>query len=130
MEYSIPPKLRAKLMLEALFADNSRATPDRVCRYAYFMDVRETRYPMEQTAKLIKPPDAESKELRFKDIDVPTLIIWGAEDAWMPIENAHRFHSDISRSKLVILENTGHVPQEEQPQEVLQHLKTFLSGIR
>jgi pimeloyl-ACP methyl ester carboxylesterase len=48
----------------------------------------------------------------------------------MPIENARRFHSDISRSKLVILENTGHVPQEEQPQEVLQHLKTFLSGIR
>jgi pimeloyl-ACP methyl ester carboxylesterase len=130
MSYSIPPQLRAKLMLEALFADNARATPDRVCRYAYFMDVRESRYPMEQTAKLIEPPDAKSNEIRFKDVDVPTLIIWGADDAWIPIENAHRFHSDISRSKLVILENTGHVPQEERPQEVLQHLKTFLSELR
>lgn len=130
MSYSIPPKLRAKLMLEALFADNSRATPDRICRYAYFMDVRETRYPMEQTAKLIDPPDAKSNELRFKDVDVPTLILWGGDDPGLPVENAHRFHSDIRRSKLVILEKTGHVPQEERPQEVLQHLKTFLSEFR
>jgi pimeloyl-ACP methyl ester carboxylesterase len=130
MSYSIPPQLRAKLMLEALFADNSRATPDRVCRYAYFMDVRESRYPMEQTAKLIEPPDAKSNELRFKDIGVPTLILWGADDPGLPVENAHRFHSDIRGSKLVILEKTGHVPQEERPQEVLQQLKTFLSELR
>lgn len=130
MSYSIPPKLRAKFMLEALFADNSRATPDRICRYAYFMDIRETRYPMEQTAKLIEPPDAKSNELRFKNINVPTLIIWGGEDPGLPIENAHRFHSDIRGSKLVILEKTGHVPQEERPQEVLQQLKTFLAEIR
>jgi pimeloyl-ACP methyl ester carboxylesterase len=130
MSYGIPPKLRAKLMLEALFADNARATPDRICRYAYLMDMREARYPMEQTAKLIEPPDAKSNELRFKDIDIPTLILWGAEDPGLPVENAHRFHSDIKKSKLVILENTGHVPQEERPQEVLQHLKTFLSELR
>jgi pimeloyl-ACP methyl ester carboxylesterase len=130
MSYSIPPPLRAKLMLEALFAVDERVTPDRICRYAYFMDMRDTRHPMEQTAKLIEPPDAKSNEMRFKDIDVPTLIIWGAEDPGLPVENAHRFHSDIRRSKLVILEKTGHVPQEERPQEVLQQLKTFMSELR
>lgn len=130
MSYSIPPELRAKLMLEALFAVKAQVTADRICRYAYFMDMRETRHAMEQTAKLIDPPDAKSNEIRFKDIDVPTLIIWGGDDPGLPVENAHRFHSDIRRSKLVILEKTGHVPQEERPQEVLQHLKTFLLELR
>ena len=56
--------------------------------------------------------------------------MWGADDPGLPVENAYRLHSDIRRSKLVILAKTGHVPQEERPQEVLHHLKTFLSELR
>src|SRR6185369_8867450 len=121
MSYSTPPQLRGKLILESIFVVKDQVTTDRICRYAYFMDKPGTKYAMEQTAKLIEPPDAKFNELRFKDIDVPTLIIWGANDPALPVDNAHRFHTDIRRSKLIILEKTGHVPHEERPPEVLQH---------
>jgi len=128
--YSPPAEVRAKVMLNSLFVVKEQVTPERICRYAYFYDQPGSKYVSEQTAKLIVPPDAGSNALRFKDIDVPTLIIWGADDPALPVENAHRFHTDISRSKLLILEKTGHVPHEERPQEIFQHLKTFLSELR
>lgn len=130
MSHALSPQLRAKLMLEAMFAVDEQVTTDRICRYAYFFAMPATNYVSNETAEQIVPPDAKSNERRFKDIDVPTLIMWGADDPGLPVENAYRFHSDIRRSKLVILAKTGHVPQEERPQEVLHHLKTFLSELR
>lgn len=130
MANSLSPEHRAKIMLEAMFKVDKQVTPDRICRYAYFMAMPASKAALEKTAKLIRPPDAKSNEIQIKDIDVPTLIIWGADDAWMPVETAQRFHTDIRRSKLVILKKTGHVPQEERPQEVLHNLKTFVSELR
>lgn len=130
MSHALSPQLRAKLMLEAMFAVDEQVTTDRICRYAYFFAMPATNYVSNETAEQIVPPDAKSNERRFKDIDVPTLIMWGADDPGLPVENAYRLHSDIRRSKLVILAKTGHVPQEERPQEVLHHLKTFLSELR
>lgn len=64
---------------------------------------------------------------KVKNIKTPTLIIWGKEDKWIPVSDAYRFHKDIESSKLVILENCGHGPQEEKPEEVIRLIKDFAS---
>ncbi len=58
-------------------------------------------------------------------IQQPTLIIWGENDAWIPAEFARRFAADIPQSQLVILSNCGHVPQEEKPKEVAKLAREF-----
>jgi pimeloyl-ACP methyl ester carboxylesterase len=59
-------------------------------------------------------------------IKAPTLIIWGAEDALIPLEAGRKMNSLIKDSKLVIIEKCGHVPEEEMPERVLDEIKRFV----
>src|SRR6266850_2139728 len=59
-------------------------------------------------------------------IKAPTLIIWGAEDALIPLEAGRKMNSLIKNSKLVTIEKCGHVPEEEMPKRVLDEIKRFV----
>ena len=52
--------------------------------------------------------------------------MWGSEDQLIPTKFAYRFHSDLSNDTLVILENIGHVPMEEDPKVSLVPVLSFL----
>lgn len=47
-------------------------------------------------------------------IDQPTLVIWGENDAVIPIANGYKLHELILHSRFVVLRGCGHVPQEEK----------------
>ena len=59
-------------------------------------------------------------------IQVPTLLIWGEKDAFIPISNSNDYLKVMPNVKRVSLPNIGHLPQEEQPSIGLQVLKEFL----
>ena len=59
-------------------------------------------------------------------IQVPTLLIWGEKDAFIPISNSNDYLKVMPNAKRVSLPNIGHLPQEEQPSVGLQVLKEFL----
>jgi pimeloyl-ACP methyl ester carboxylesterase len=44
----------------------------------------------------------------------PTLIIWGEDDAVIPIRDGYKLRDRVPGSRLVVLKDCGHVPQEEQ----------------
>ena len=56
----------------------------------------------------------------------PTLIMWGKEDVWIPVENAYRFKQLIKHANLLIYPEVGHVPMEEIPEESVLDLLNFL----
>lgn len=62
----------------------------------------------------------------IKDIKVPTLILWGARDKWIPVVHAENFHRDIAGSQLVIYDELGHVPMEEDPARTSLDVARFL----
>lgn len=47
-------------------------------------------------------------------INQPTLIIWGDQDTVIPVEDGHTLHREMLNSRLVVLKDCGHVPQEEK----------------
>jgi pimeloyl-ACP methyl ester carboxylesterase len=47
-------------------------------------------------------------------VNHPTLIVWGENDTVIPMENAEKLYNSILNSRLVVLKNCGHVPQEEK----------------
>lgn len=61
------------------------------------------------------------------DIQIPALILWGAEDTWIPVANAERLHQELPQSELKIFSGTGHTPQEESPELVLPAIQTYLA---
>ncbi len=58
--------------------------------------------------------DANRIERDAHLVNQPTLIIWGEEDKVIPIKNGETLYNSILNSRLVVLKNCGHVPQEEK----------------
>jgi pimeloyl-ACP methyl ester carboxylesterase len=58
---------------------------------------------------------------------LPTLIVWGRQDAIVPLSVAEVYHASIPGSRLVILDNCGHHPEIEQPDEFVQQVQAFLA---
>jgi 3-oxoadipate enol-lactonase len=53
----------------------------------------------------------------LKTIDFPTMIIVGQEDEFTPLPVAKYMHDRISDSVLRSINNAGHMPNMEQPDE-------------
>ena len=52
----------------------------------------------------------------IKNIDIPTLLIWGKNDKLVKIEIANKAHKFIKKSKLEIIENEGHALPYKSPE--------------
>jgi pimeloyl-ACP methyl ester carboxylesterase len=58
-------------------------------------------------------------------IRVPTLVLWGKDDKILPPEEGLRLSIEISGARLIVLPDTGHVPQEETPEEFARAVSQF-----
>jgi pimeloyl-ACP methyl ester carboxylesterase len=65
---------------------------------------------------------------RIRELKLPTLILWGGRDRMLPPTMAQRFHQDIAGSRLVLFDDLGHLPQEEDPARTLPPVQAFLQG--
>lgn len=63
---------------------------------------------------------------RLPEIKVPTLVIAGAADRLIPVENSRILASRIPNAELVILENMGHGFTGEAPEEANKAVLDFL----
>ena len=59
-------------------------------------------------------------------ISVPTLILVGAEDAITPVADSEKMNQAIADSRLVVLENAGHVSNLERTDQFNDALLEFL----
>jgi pimeloyl-ACP methyl ester carboxylesterase len=64
---------------------------------------------------------------QLDQIQVPTLVISGEYDQIVPLENSIRLAEDIPGASLSILENCGHLPQEECPIAFLEAIDNFIN---
>lgn len=61
-------------------------------------------------------------------IAVPTLVLCGRQDALTPLEIHKEIAAGIAGSRLVIVEESGHLPTLERPAEVNQAMREWLRG--
>ena len=66
---------------------------------------------------------------RLHQINTPTLLIWGKQDAVTPPFVGEKFHDLIKGSKLYFLDQCGHAPMMEKPEEFNQILRGFLQEL-
>ncbi|WP_300609037.1 alpha/beta hydrolase [Trebonia sp.] len=65
---------------------------------------------------------------RLHRVAVPTLLVWGREDALVPVAYAHEFGTRIAGSQLEVLDDCGHVVQVDQPERTWSAISKFLAG--
>jgi pimeloyl-ACP methyl ester carboxylesterase len=59
-------------------------------------------------------------------VRVPTLVVWGREDRIVPLECAEVYQRVLPQSRLEIINQCGHYPQLEKPQEFTRLVGDFL----
>jgi pimeloyl-ACP methyl ester carboxylesterase len=69
--------------------------------------------------------DAARIEREAHRIQQPTLLIWGEDDADIPLEHGQRMFRKIPHARLIVFRRCGHLPQEEYPQEFTKLLTEF-----
>jgi pimeloyl-ACP methyl ester carboxylesterase len=62
-------------------------------------------------------------------IDVPTLLLWGAEDGLVPPKFGEAYRTLIPGSRLVVLPQAGHAPFDEQKDAFLAAFLDFVGAI-
>lgn len=63
------------------------------------------------------------------EINIPTLVIVGCEDEYTPIAKAEELQENLHNCKLIIIEDAGHMPNLEQPEQFNKAVLTFLGNI-
>ncbi len=58
--------------------------------------------------------------------DLPTQILWGAEDAWQHPDWANKLHQAIPNSELHFIPDCGHFSPEDQPQTILSFIDNHI----
>ena len=111
--------------LENSFYDRTKVTDERIANYYRPLQTRDGQRAAlrARTQAGLFPVESE-----LSKIAVPALIIWGAQDALIPLEAGIKMNKLIKDSKLVIFDNCGHLPQEEMPETVTKEITNFLSN--
>jgi len=65
-----------------------------------------------------------------KTVAQPTLILWGARDRVIDASHASRFARDIPGAQLVMYDDLGHIPMEEDPARTVRDVEAFLARVR
>jgi pimeloyl-ACP methyl ester carboxylesterase len=100
-----PRLIRADLAYEGFFKGAGKAGFDDALRACLEYDFRE----------------------RLPEVGCPTLIVWGEDDAIIPVRDAEEFERLISDSRKVVMRDTGHVPMAERPDAFNDLLRDFLA---
>ncbi len=59
-------------------------------------------------------------------IRCPTLVLCGRQDALTPLDRHTEMAAGIAEARLAVIEDSGHLPPLERPQEVIDQLRTWL----
>ena len=60
-------------------------------------------------------------------IEAKTLILWGVEDKFQLLKFGKRLSDDIPNAKLIQIKDAGHFVMLDQPEEVADHVFSFLA---
>ena len=118
-------RLLIEIALRQVFHDRRLVSDERVAEY-----LQAARRPGSFPAVRSLHASFAGRERAVVDVlgrvRAPTLVVWGREDAWLPLADAGRFASAIAGARQVTIESCGHLPEEERPAELLSALRDFL----
>jgi pimeloyl-ACP methyl ester carboxylesterase len=125
-EWVLPRSVVAQ-SLTSVYGDPARVTPELVDRY-FELTLREgNRRALGQRMQQWVMGEGAEQIARVKQ---PTLILWGGRDRLIPPAVGQWLQQQIAGSRLVVFDDLGHVPHEEDPARTVAPVKDFLLALK
>ena len=122
-QYTLPRGV-VETSVRDVYGNPSKVTPELVDQY-FDMALRQGN--RKALARRLEQGYTGDVAL-LKQIKAPTLILWGGKDRLVPLESGQRFERDIAGARLVVFEDLGHVPHEEDPARTVDEVRRFLGS--
>jgi len=115
--------------------DQSFRDPKSAPEYARFYgdgftreDEAQAEWNREMAARLVWKPYMRSHTLPalLGGVATPTLVVWGREDAIIPLSAGERYARAIPGAKTCVLDGCGHLPDMERPEAFVSAVREFL----
>jgi pimeloyl-ACP methyl ester carboxylesterase len=108
----------------------SRVAAEIFHSYASLAD-RDTRQAFFRTLRAVIDHDGQAvsaTDRLYLTSPVPTLIVWGAHDAVIPVAHAYSAHDAIRNSRLEVFDEAGHYPHCDAPERFATTLLDFIAS--
>jgi len=109
------------------YLDEELVTPELVEEYRDRLRIEGMAHAYRQLTRPRK--GSPSPEVRYEDLHVPALVVWGDSDALVTAEEGLAHASRLPDYRFVTIENSGHSPMEERPDEFLAVVHGFLDEL-
>jgi pimeloyl-ACP methyl ester carboxylesterase len=124
----MPRRASTRRVLRYVYYDRRLITKEQVAAYARPIRSSGARQALLNTARQAVPKNIDELTPKYRDISVPTLIIWGAEDRVIPLKIGKMLEDAIPDARLVVLPGVGHAPHEEAPEKTVPLILEFLES--
>lgn len=123
MRYALPKSIM-RMNLSPAYANPATLTDELLSRYHALLLLPGQREAMfdRMAQTILRDPIPI-----LQQIQAPTLLVWGEQDALIPVANAQDYLRALPSAKLVTLPGVGHLPQEEAPTTSLAVVLAFLT---
>jgi pimeloyl-ACP methyl ester carboxylesterase len=122
---ALRPRAIRKALLRS-FWDDSKVTPELVRAYFDRVAVEGVGYAFYG----LTAPAPPGPPVELEKIAIPPLVVWGAHDELISPESGRRAAARLPHSEFVLLDGSGHLPMEEEPEALLGALLPFLERHR
>jgi non-heme chloroperoxidase len=122
----VPPKFVQEFQESTIYVPVPREFLTTVISESLKLPARVWRDVMEGTALSVGP----DHEAQLREINVPTLIMCGEQDALFPPEEYERLAAAIPNATLKVYPETGHSVHWERPEQVVRDLEAFMKDTR
>jgi Predicted hydrolases or acyltransferases (alpha/beta hydrolase superfamily) len=120
----LTPRAPVRRSVRDMYGDSSRVPEARVDRY---YDLARRAGNRDACLELVRRgADPVHRHGELADLPVPTLVLWGEEDDWIPPWVADEFAARIPDVEVITYEAAGHTPMEELPDWTAADVCRFL----
>ncbi len=119
----VAPRFLLRQSVAPSYADPARFTEATLTRYHDMLlapGVRRAILARTEQVLLADPAPV------LRTIQAPVLLLWGEQDAMIPVANAQDYLKLLPRATMTSLPGLGHIPFEEAPEVALRPLRGFL----
>ena len=110
-----------------------RATPGMASVGSHFIALkdREARKAFVTTARSVmdwRGQRIDARDRLYLASQMPTMIVWGRRDRFIPVKHAIEAHEMIEGSRLEIFDESGHFPHEHEAERFTDVVLDFLAS--
>jgi len=120
-----PTTDKVRKVFEQMVANPERIPSKLVEGFIARINLPNAKYAFKSTLENSANTQIELGKLKL--IEIPTLILWGIKDKVIPINHSELFKEAIMNSRIEIIQDAGHAPFAEKPDQVSEILRNFLT---